>query len=243
MRWLLWCHICCIIFSLCVCVCVRETRSNWRNRYVHPTLSWMIWWVTIVACSCCCYSTLKVFDLVDDPDHSGAALPPAGVGEGQRINICQIKAHACLCDHESMHQLDLFKLAGSRTLWELLSSVHRLSERQNAHRSGHRRRRRKQIGQRGLHQVVRERCGPGDGFGSGLANQLLASSNQISLTWSPLFSSQILWSCDNDDTASIRSPGTLGPSSGGNTSRSGDNSSEQGVKHLPHPPQLANMCQ
>ncbi|KAK2817610.1 hypothetical protein Q5P01_025801 [Channa striata] len=39
---------------------------------------------------------------------------------------------------------------------------------------------------------------------------------------------QISWSRDHDDTASIRSPGTPGPSSGGHTSHSGDNSSEQG---------------
>uniref|UniRef100_A0A3B3RNF6 Meis homeobox 1 b n=1 Tax=Paramormyrops kingsleyae TaxID=1676925 RepID=A0A3B3RNF6_9TELE len=36
------------------------------------------------------------------------------------------------------------------------------------------------------------------------------------------------WNRDHDDTASIRSGGTPGPSSGGHTSHSGDNSSEQG---------------
>ncbi|XP_022622425.1 homeobox protein Meis1-like isoform X4 [Seriola dumerili] len=39
---------------------------------------------------------------------------------------------------------------------------------------------------------------------------------------------QISWSRDQDDAASIRSAGTPGPSSGGHTSHSGDNSSEQG---------------
>uniref|UniRef100_A0A6Q2Y029 Homeobox domain-containing protein n=1 Tax=Esox lucius TaxID=8010 RepID=A0A6Q2Y029_ESOLU len=39
---------------------------------------------------------------------------------------------------------------------------------------------------------------------------------------------QISWNRDHDDTASIRSSGTPGPSSGGHTSHSGDNSSEQG---------------
>ncbi|XP_036385094.1 homeobox protein Meis1 isoform X1 [Megalops cyprinoides] len=39
---------------------------------------------------------------------------------------------------------------------------------------------------------------------------------------------QTSWNRDHDDTASIRSGGTPGPSSGGHTSHSGDNSSEQG---------------
>uniref|UniRef100_A0AAQ4R052 Meis homeobox 1 a n=1 Tax=Gasterosteus aculeatus aculeatus TaxID=481459 RepID=A0AAQ4R052_GASAC len=39
---------------------------------------------------------------------------------------------------------------------------------------------------------------------------------------------QISWSRDHDDVASVRSAGTPGPSSGGHTSYSGDNSSEQG---------------
>uniref|UniRef100_A0A8D0CVN6 Meis homeobox 1 a n=1 Tax=Sander lucioperca TaxID=283035 RepID=A0A8D0CVN6_SANLU len=39
---------------------------------------------------------------------------------------------------------------------------------------------------------------------------------------------QLSWSRDHDDAASIRSAGTPGPSSGGHTSHSGDNSSEQG---------------
>ncbi|MGH0131014.1 UNVERIFIED_CONTAM: hypothetical protein FKN15_070854 [Acipenser sinensis] len=50
----------------------------------------------------------------------------------------------------------------------------------------------------------------------------------------PLFSSNpeldnlTSWNRDHDDTASTRSGGTPGPSSGGHTSHSGDNSSEQG---------------
>lgn len=45
----------------------------------------------------------------------------------------------------------------------------------------------------------------------------------------PLFSCpQPSWNRDHDDTASTRSGGTPGPSSGGHTSHSGDNSSEQG---------------
>ncbi|XP_056228706.1 homeobox protein Meis1a isoform X2 [Seriola aureovittata] len=59
---------------------------------------------------------------------------------------------------------------------------------------------------------------------------------------------QISWSRDQDDAASIRSAGTPGPSSGGHTSHSGDNSSEQapvpvrgaeeaaGSGHRPHHP-------
>uniref|UniRef100_A0A8C5EQT9 Homeobox domain-containing protein n=1 Tax=Gouania willdenowi TaxID=441366 RepID=A0A8C5EQT9_GOUWI len=39
---------------------------------------------------------------------------------------------------------------------------------------------------------------------------------------------QTSWNRDHDDTASTRSGGTPGPSSGGHTSHSGDNSSEQG---------------
>ncbi|XP_069023843.1 homeobox protein Meis1a isoform X1 [Embiotoca jacksoni] len=39
---------------------------------------------------------------------------------------------------------------------------------------------------------------------------------------------QISWSRDHDDSASVRSAGTPGPSSGGHTSHSGDNSSEHG---------------
>ncbi|KTF80954.1 hypothetical protein cypCar_00029919 [Cyprinus carpio] len=45
---------------------------------------------------------------------------------------------------------------------------------------------------------------------------------------------QTSWNRDHDDTASTRSGGTPGPSSGGHTSHSGDNSSEQG-KDLRHP--------
>ncbi|XP_056264393.1 homeobox protein Meis1a isoform X2 [Pseudoliparis swirei] len=59
---------------------------------------------------------------------------------------------------------------------------------------------------------------------------------------------QISWSKDPDDAASVRSAGTPGPSSGGQTSYSGDNSSEQapvpvggaeeaaGSGHQPHHP-------
>lgn len=43
------------------------------------------------------------------------------------------------------------------------------------------------------------------------------------------FPLQISWSRDHDDAGSIRSAGTPGPSSGGQTSHSGDNSSEQGT--------------
>ncbi|XP_068177434.1 homeobox protein Meis1-like isoform X2 [Antennarius striatus] len=39
---------------------------------------------------------------------------------------------------------------------------------------------------------------------------------------------RVSWSRDPDDAASVRSAGTPGPSSGGHTSHSGDNSSEQG---------------
>lgn len=46
---------------------------------------------------------------------------------------------------------------------------------------------------------------------------------------------QTSWNRDHDDTASTRSGGTPGPSSGGHTSHSGDNSSEQGKR----PPPLA----
>ena len=41
---------------------------------------------------------------------------------------------------------------------------------------------------------------------------------------------QTSWNRDHDDTASTRSGGTPGPSSGGHTSHSGDNSSEQGKR-------------
>lgn len=51
---------------------------------------------------------------------------------------------------------------------------------------------------------------------------------------------QTSWNRDHDDTASTRSGGTPGPSSGGHTSHSGDNSSEQGKRHPPPlPPLLA----
>ncbi|NXW40359.1 MEIS1 protein, partial [Nyctiprogne leucopyga] len=46
--------------------------------------------------------------------------------------------------------------------------------------------------------------------------------------YSFLLAPQPSWNRDHDDTASTRSGGTPGPSSGGHTSHSGDNSSEQG---------------
>lgn len=54
-------------------------------------------------------------------------------------------------------------------------------------------------------------------------------SRSVSLS----LSAQTSWNRDHDDTASTRSGGTPGPSSGGHTSHSGDNSSEQGkdVRH------------
>lgn len=58
---------------------------------------------------------------------------------------------------------------------------------------------------------------------------------EISTTnWpSPLLSvPQTSWNRDHDDTGSTRSGGTPGPSSGGHTSHSGDNSSEQGQNPL-----------
>lgn len=55
-----------------------------------------------------------------------------------------------------------------------------------------------------------------------------------SLFWSGSSRLQISWSRDHDDAASIRSAGTPGPSSGGHTSHSGDNSSEQGERQRPH---------
>ncbi|EPY73021.1 hypothetical protein CB1_056349001, partial [Camelus ferus] len=45
-----------------------------------------------------------------------------------------------------------------------------------------------------------------------------------------VFAKQPSWNRDHDDTASTRSGGTPGPSSGGHTSHSGDNSSEQAVR-------------
>lgn len=50
------------------------------------------------------------------------------------------------------------------------------------------------------------------------------------------------WSRDHDDTASTRSGGTPGPSSGGHTSHSGDNSSEQGRDRCSHSPSLPAPC-
>uniref|UniRef100_A0AAQ4NS94 Meis homeobox 1 a n=1 Tax=Gasterosteus aculeatus aculeatus TaxID=481459 RepID=A0AAQ4NS94_GASAC len=51
------------------------------------------------------------------------------------------------------------------------------------------------------------------------------NADQLPPTFPPR---QISWSRDHDDVASVRSAGTPGPSSGGHTSYSGDNSSEQG---------------
>lgn len=50
------------------------------------------------------------------------------------------------------------------------------------------------------------------------------------------------WNRDHDDTASTRSGGTPGPSSGGHTSHSGDNSSEQGRDRCSHSPLLPAPC-
>lgn len=54
-----------------------------------------------------------------------------------------------------------------------------------------------------------------------------ASNNPF---FSPPCPQQTSWNRDHDDTASTRSGGTPGPSSGGHTSHSGDNSSEQGKR-------------
>uniref|UniRef100_A0A7N8XRJ9 Meis homeobox 1 n=1 Tax=Mastacembelus armatus TaxID=205130 RepID=A0A7N8XRJ9_9TELE len=53
-----------------------------------------------------------------------------------------------------------------------------------------------------------------------------SDSEEITRSSVPL--DQTSWNRDHDDTASTRSGGTPGPSSGGHTSHSGDNSSEQG---------------
>ncbi|TRY98829.1 hypothetical protein DNTS_035645, partial [Danionella cerebrum] len=53
-----------------------------------------------------------------------------------------------------------------------------------------------------------------------------SDSEDITRSSGPL--DQTSWNRDHDDTASTRSGGTPGPSSGGHTSHSGDNSSEQG---------------
>uniref|UniRef100_A0A667X9Y0 Meis homeobox 1 n=1 Tax=Myripristis murdjan TaxID=586833 RepID=A0A667X9Y0_9TELE len=53
-----------------------------------------------------------------------------------------------------------------------------------------------------------------------------SDSEEITRSSGPL--DQTSWNRDHDDTASTRSGGTPGPSSGGHTSHSGDNSSEQG---------------
>uniref|UniRef100_A0A8C9TUD4 Meis homeobox 1 b n=1 Tax=Scleropages formosus TaxID=113540 RepID=A0A8C9TUD4_SCLFO len=54
-----------------------------------------------------------------------------------------------------------------------------------------------------------------------------SDSEDISRSSGPL-DQQTSWNRDHDDAASTRSGGTPGPSSGGHTSHSGDNSSEQG---------------
>uniref|UniRef100_A0A674PHH5 Meis homeobox 1 n=1 Tax=Takifugu rubripes TaxID=31033 RepID=A0A674PHH5_TAKRU len=62
-----------------------------------------------------------------------------------------------------------------------------------------------------------------------------SKSDSEEITRSSVALDQTSWNRDHDDTASTRSGGTPGPSSGGHTSHSGDNSSEQG-KILPPPP-------
>ncbi|XDV50837.1 hypothetical protein PO909_019843 [Leuciscus waleckii] len=61
-----------------------------------------------------------------------------------------------------------------------------------------------------------------------------SDSEEITRSSGPLDQVRTSWNRDHDDTASTRSGGTPGPSSGGHTSHSGDNSSEQG-KVLRHP--------
>ncbi|NWY39492.1 MEIS1 protein, partial [Sylvia atricapilla] len=55
-----------------------------------------------------------------------------------------------------------------------------------------------------------------------------SKSDSEDITRSANLTDQPSWNRDHDDTASTRSGGTPGPSSGGHTSHSGDNSSEQG---------------
>uniref|UniRef100_A0A671QE50 Homeobox protein Meis1 n=2 Tax=Sinocyclocheilus TaxID=75365 RepID=A0A671QE50_9TELE len=55
-----------------------------------------------------------------------------------------------------------------------------------------------------------------------------SDSEEITRSSGPLDQVRTSWNRDHDDTASTRSGGTPGPSSGGHTSHSGDNSSEQG---------------
>ncbi|XP_036829409.1 homeobox protein Meis1-like isoform X1 [Oncorhynchus mykiss] len=57
-----------------------------------------------------------------------------------------------------------------------------------------------------------------------------SDNEEITRSSGPL--DQTSWNREHDDTASTRSGGTPGPSSGGHTSHSGDNSSEQGKKHI-----------
>ncbi|XP_067845596.1 homeobox protein Meis1 isoform X3 [Heptranchias perlo] len=64
--------------------------------------------------------------------------------------------------------------------------------------------------------VIDEREG-----GSKSDNEEITRSSSVNIT-------DQTWNRDHDDTASTRSGGTPGPSSGGHTSHSGDNSSEQG---------------
>nr|XP_046192712.1 homeobox protein Meis1-like [Oncorhynchus gorbuscha] len=56
-----------------------------------------------------------------------------------------------------------------------------------------------------------------------------SDNEEITRSSGPL--DQTSWNREHDDTASTRSGGTPGPSSGGHTSHSGDNSSEQGKTH------------
>ncbi|TWW78392.1 Homeobox protein [Takifugu flavidus] len=64
------------------------------------------------------------------------------------------------------------------------------------------------------------------------ARQSCAAQERAAAGWAAEFETS--WNRDHDDTASTRSGGTPGPSSGGHTSHSGDNSSEQGK--IPPPP-------
>uniref|UniRef100_A0A8C7XSI7 Meis homeobox 1 n=1 Tax=Oryzias sinensis TaxID=183150 RepID=A0A8C7XSI7_9TELE len=56
----------------------------------------------------------------------------------------------------------------------------------------------------------------------------VSASSDSPCVMKPLRLFKTSWNRDHDDTASTRSGGTPGPSSGGHTSHSGDNSSEQG---------------
>lgn len=74
---------------------------------------------------------------------------------------------------------------------------------------------------------------------------LLTSATLSRIQHSPFFPhlQQTSWNRDHDDTASTRSGGTPGPSSGGHTSHSGDNSSEQGKRPLSPPREVRGRNQ